>query len=106
MIYFKKGGENIENTKSFISKKILTCDMLVKTVKVSDKGQIAIPTEVRNSIGIKKGDTLIMIQDHGKILIEKESKKIKDDFRDLLKHSEQVAEKLWGSKEDDIWDRL
>ena len=80
--------------------------MLVKTIKVSDKGQIAIPTEIRDTIGIKKGDTLIMIQDHGKILIEKESKKIKEDFGDLLKHSEQVAEKLWGNKDDDIWDTL
>ncbi|MDO8460387.1 MAG: hypothetical protein Q7S74_04720 [Nanoarchaeota archaeon] len=32
-------------------------------------------------------------------------KKVKSsDFKDLLKHSEKVAKKLWSSKEDDIWD--
>lgn len=81
--------------------------MLVKTVKVSDKGQISIPSEIREEAGIKKNDELLIIQEGDKILIEKPSfKKIKDDFRDLLKHSEAVAKKLWGSKEDDVWDTL
>ena len=25
------------------------------------------------------------------------------DFKDLLKHSERVASKLWENKEDEIW---
>ena len=34
-------------------------------------------------------------------------KKIKkSDFRDLLKHSEKVANKLWNNKEDEIWDTV
>jgi len=80
--------------------------MFVKTVKVSDKGQIAIPTEIRELTGISKGDTLIMIQENGKILLERESKKLKEDFSDLLKHSEAAAEQLWRNKEDEIWDKI
>jgi len=80
--------------------------MLVKTVKVSDKGQIAIPVEFRESAGINRGDTLIMMQEKNKILIEKNSKKFKDDFSDLLKHSEKVAEELWRNKSDEIWDTI
>ena len=30
----------------------------------------------------------------------------KDDFKDLLKHSEKVANKLWDNKEDEIWDSV
>lgn len=30
----------------------------------------------------------------------------KDDFYDLLKHSEKVAKKLWDSKKDEVWDNL
>lgn len=26
-----------------------------------------------------------------------------DDFKDLLKHSEKVAKKLWDNEEDEIW---
>ncbi|MEK6921413.1 MAG: HIT domain-containing protein [Nanoarchaeota archaeon] len=38
--------------------------------------------------------------------VRKISHVIKDDFKDLLKHSEKVAQKLWSSKEDDIWDTV
>ncbi len=27
-----------------------------------------------------------------------------DNFKDLLKHSEKVANKLWNNREDEIWD--
>ncbi len=91
---------------SFISKKILTNSMIVKTVKVSDKGQIAIPQEIREEAGIKKGEELIIVQDNGTILLEKAQKvaaKMKDDFKDLLKFSEQSLKKVWVNKEDNIW---
>lgn len=77
--------------------------METKIVKVSDKGQIALPIGIRESAGIKKGDELLLIKKGRTILIEK----IKEsDFRDLLKRSEKVAEKLWSNKEDDIWDTV
>ncbi len=31
---------------------------------------------------------------------------IKDDFSDLLKYSEKVADKLWNNEEDQVWDKL
>ena len=83
--------------------------MILKTVKVTEKGQIAIPLEIRNQINIEKGDELIVFTFNDKILIEK-AKNItlymKDDFKDILKLSERVAKKLWSNKEDDIWDTL
>jgi len=27
-------------------------------------------------------------------------------MKDLLKHSEKVADKFWNNKEDEIWDRI
>jgi AbrB family looped-hinge helix DNA binding protein len=80
--------------------------MIIKTVKVSDKGQIAIPSTIRKLNNINRGDDLIMIQENGKILIEKATEKIKDDFSDLLKHSESVAKDLWDNKKDEIWNEL
>lgn len=81
--------------------------MLMKTIKVSEKGQIAIPVDIRENAGIKQGDELIVIQENSKILIEKPirlSTKIKDDFKDLLKFSELSLKKVWNNKKDDIWD--
>lgn len=93
-------------TESLISKKILTDNMIIKTVKVSDKGQIAIPQEIREEVGIKRGEELIIVQDNGTILLEKSEKvamKMKDDFKDLLKFSEHALKRVWNNKSDDIW---
>jgi len=79
----------------------------IKTVKVSEKGQIAIPADVRESIGISQGDTLILVQEEKRILLQKAEhlgKEVKDEFKHLLKHSEEVAKQFWGSKADDVWD--
>ena len=77
--------------------------METKIIKVTDKGQISIPVEIRNAIGISVGDELIAVRS-GETLCLKKIKK--DDFKDLLKHSEKVAEKLWSNEEDEIWDAV
>lgn len=77
--------------------------METKIIKVTDKGQISIPIEIRKSIGIDVGDELIAIRNGETICLKKIKK---DDFKDLLKHSERVASKLWNNKEDEIWDTV
>lgn len=80
----------------------------MKTVRVSEKGQIAIPSDMREHIGIKKGDTLVLIQEGNKILIEpagRMSKQMGEDFSDLLKLSEKSLLRLWDNKEDEVWDK-
>lgn len=79
---------------------------MMKTIKVSDKGQIAIPQSMRETLGIGRGDELVAIQIDNKILLEKAKKieqKLKDDFKDILKFSEQSLKEVWDNKEDDIW---
>jgi len=81
--------------------------MLVKTVKVSDKGQIAIPVDVREETGIETGDELVLVQEGKKILLELSqnvSKSVKEDFSDLLKLSEKTLSNLWNNDADAIWD--
>ena len=77
--------------------------MEVSIVKVTDKGQISIPTEIRKSADIKKGDKIIIARSGKKILIEKLKE---SDFTDLLKHSETTAKKLWSNKEDEVWNNV
>lgn len=80
--------------------------MEIKTVKVSNKGQISIPASIRDKIGIDKGDELILFETEGKILIEKVNKiseSIKDDFKDILKYNENSLKEVWDNNEDDIW---
>jgi AbrB family looped-hinge helix DNA binding protein len=81
---------------------------MIKTVRVSEKGQIAIPHSIRQIMGIHQGDDLLMFQVDGKILLEKTQKieqKMKDDFKDILKFSEKSLNKVWDNNEDDIWSK-
>jgi len=48
----------------------------MKTIKVSEKGQIALPQTMRETLGIEQGDELIVIQLDNKILLEKSQKQI------------------------------
>ena len=78
----------------------------MKTIKVSDKGQIAIPQNFREKLGITKGDDLILFNLGDRLLIEKQQKveeKLNEDFKDILKFSEKSLKELWGNKEDDVW---
>lgn len=96
----------------FISKKFLTNRMneqdTLKTVSVSEKGQIAIPREIQAAMGIKKGDRLVLTTKNKKLLIQKASilaKQMEDDFDDLLNYSESSLKKMWLNKEDEIWNK-
>lgn len=79
---------------------------MMKTIKVSDKGQIAIPQSIRRKLGIQRGDDLVIFEIKGKLLIEKQQKvseKIKDEFKDILHFSEQSLNSVWDNPEDEIW---
>lgn len=79
---------------------------IIKTIKVSDKGQISLPIEIRESANINTGDSLILIQNGKRIMIEKAEmieSKVKDDFKDLLKLSELSLKDLWDNEHDEIW---
>ncbi len=81
---------------------------MLKTINVSEKGQIAIPREIQELLGIKKGDRLVITAKDKKILIQKATnieKHIEDDFHDLLRYSESSLEKLWNNKKDDMWEK-
>ena len=74
--------------------------MEVKIIKVTDKGQISLPVGMRESLSIEHGDELIVTRNNDTLFLKKIKK---EDFSDLLKHSEKTAKKLWDNKEDEIW---
>jgi len=79
---------------------------MMKTIRVSEKGQIAIPQPMRETLGIEKGDELVVIQIENKILLEKAQKmeqKLKDEFKDIIKFSERSLKEVWDNKSDDMW---
>ena len=96
---------------SVISKKFLTNSMnecVIKTVKVSQKGQIAIPADIQRMIGIKKGDSLILYTENNKILLKKINEIISEmteDFKDMERHTEESLKELWQDEPEGIWEQ-
>ena len=81
----------------------------LRTVTVSEKGQVAIPVDIRRRLNIRKGQTLVLQVSEGKLLIAKSeevSRKMKDDFRHLLALPEKTAKELWDNEQDTIWDKV
>ena len=81
----------------------------IKTVKISDKGQISIPKDIRDELNLKQGETLIMIIEGKKIVIQKSDRVIKKlksyEGEETMKMSEHSLKKDWDNKYDDRWNK-
>jgi AbrB family looped-hinge helix DNA binding protein len=80
----------------------------LRMVTVSEKGQVAIPVDIRRRLNIQKGQTLVLQVTEDKLLLTKSedvSRKMRDEFRHLLELSESSARGLWENEKDAIWDK-
>lgn len=75
-------------------------------VKVSSKGQIVIPKEVRKRHRLEQ-DTDLVLLESGDALVLRKKKDVeallRDEFTPLLRASEEVLGELWDNPEDDVW---
>ena len=71
------------------------------TTKLSSKGQVVIPEEVRKSLGLKTGDQFVVIGKGDAVIIKRISEPLFDQFEDLLREAQKQAKKA-GLKKTDI----
>jgi len=66
------------------------CSMIELSVSsVTSKGQVTIPKEIRDSLGIEKGDRVIFLKDGDVVIF----RKVKDEkLSDLLENHKPMAE--------------
>ena len=79
------------------------------SVTVSEKGQVAIPIDIRRKLDIKKGEKLLLTVKGNKVLMEKSAdvaRTMEGEFDHLIRLSEKTAAALWENPEDEIWDRV
>lgn len=77
-----------------------------RMIRISEKGQIAIPVEIQREMGIRKGDELLLIKKGEKLILErpkKFAKTLRNEFEDVQQISESTLKKLWLNKSDEIW---
>ncbi len=77
----------------------------IRTVKITDKGQICIPNIARNLAGFSKGTKVSIIVYSDRVEL-KPLKKIKEEILSAL-ISEEVLAEAWNTpEEDEIWKDL
>lgn len=80
----------------------------IRTIKVSQKGQVSIPTDIRKKMKIKKGDDLVMMVKDSKIVLEKSEDVgllLDGEFKGVKAITEEGLKKLWLNKHDDAWNQ-
>ena len=77
----------------------------IKSVKITKKGQIAIPKHIRDIEGFKEGSKIAILAFEDRVELRPLSKADESKFTALA--SEKVLSKDWDSKEDEeAWKNL
>ncbi|MBI2445317.1 AbrB/MazE/SpoVT family DNA-binding domain-containing protein [Candidatus Micrarchaeota archaeon] len=87
--------------------------MYFTTVTLSDKGQISIPKKVRQDLGLKKGEQLVLREDGGRIVLEPAAHLMRrlelversESLTSMLV-SEQTLAKDWSNEDDERWNAI
>lgn len=67
----------------------------MSVVTVTRNSQVTIPKKIRESLGIKEGDKIIMRVEEGKVILEKVAEDVWLDCMDFLPENfEKILEKL------------
>lgn len=78
---------------------ILT-DVLVETTKLSEKGQVVIPKDFRERMGLKPGNRFLVIAAEGAIILQRmEVVKRKMDVDEILRKARRITEELTSKEE-------
>lgn len=79
--------------------------MLVKTATISDKGQISIPISIRNKLNLKRGESLLLVVDKKRIIVQKAEDIIKTkEDKEYYKMLDKSL-KSWKNNDDKRWDK-
>lgn len=74
---------------------------IVETTKMSSKGQIVIPEEIRKKLGLKAGDKFLVMGDKDIVILKTLSVPSTDEFDELINEAHKQA-KAAGMKRSDI----
>ena len=75
--------------------------MQVELTRISEKGQVVIPSSLRKEMGIKKSDQFMIFGEGGTLILKKiETPAIKRTFDEIVKPLQKAAKKAGLTKED------
>jgi AbrB family looped-hinge helix DNA binding protein len=71
------------------------------TTRMSSKGQVVIPEEIRDRLGLTAGIQFVVIGDNGVVILKALAPPKMSDFEELVGHARRQARKV-GLKRSDI----
>ena len=73
----------------------MTEDPLIDVTRVSDKGQVVIPKEIRDKLGFKEGTRLIVVATEDAVVLQRiEAVAGKTRVRELMERIKSITSKL------------
>ncbi len=66
----------------------------VETTKMSSKGQVVIPENIRKRLGLKTGSQFVVVGDKDVVILKSLSAPSMSDFDNLLKKAQEQAKKV------------
>lgn len=63
----------------------------VRTTKMSSKGQVVIPEEIRERLGLKPGSQFVVLGDRGTVILKAISPPSMEEFDELIAEARQQA---------------
>lgn len=91
MLRLPRRGAQKERLLSKILLSYSMADVLVGTTRMSSKGQIVIPLEMRERLGMKEGDHLLLMLVDGVLIIQKLPVPSKEEVAKILKSVEDAV---------------
>ena len=73
----------------------------LSTTKMSSKGQVVIPEEIRKRLGLKAGSQFVVVGKKDTVLLKSISPPSMEEFDDLISEARRQARKV-GMKKSDI----
>jgi AbrB family looped-hinge helix DNA binding protein len=71
------------------------------TTRLSSKGQVVIPEEIRERLGLKEGTQFVVIGEHDVVILKSIAPPAMKDFDDLVRRARTAARKA-GLKRTDV----
>jgi len=84
--------------------------MDLKTIKLSEKGQISIPKDIRKGMQLKKGDKLVLVAKGDQLILQKADSFLKkagieEESIGTMLLSEETLKKDWDNEYDERWNK-
>ena len=77
----------------------------ISTTKMSSKGQVVIPEDIRKKLGLKSGSRFMVLGDKDVVILKTISPPSMKEFDDIIKKARLQAKKA-GLTEEDIQDAI